>query len=856
MPLLKTPHMPFEGFALLWRAAAILSAVAIALAVWRGSVDVLPLAASAETTLAEFRLLADSDLLSDRGGGLDGLRARLELIRSDIEPASRTMAWIGSFSPALLWIPTASQELATWPALSRRVREDLNAATTLLDASSELLEVYDYARSSLVSPGVDPSLRGLKSRVEELRPAFLSAASSASKGARMEESYGLALELSPLRKAVKPLAVVEDRLVAASRVGAEVSALLGELLEIGERARPLIGQFALDGYQDGRLTSETFKTSLSEIDLHTRAAMARAGEVTKLVDEFGEGDYLLPRLESLGGVLEAMLLVNQAGTLGLAAFDAAFEGTEGADSGPLGEGKLLRAVFEELDSRADDMKKAVAHLDEARAVLDGLGATEGGAPLVDSLSSLTRYVTILRAGFQLMRGLAPVGRELLGPGPPRRILVLGQSADELRATGGFVSSVWVVTLDDGQLKSVKYQDSVRVDDWERLMLYPKAPLGLEERMNAWVWLLRDVSRDPDFPLTARTAAEMYRLGQRQEVDGVVAINQWTLLRLVEALGSIPAPVDKEPITPRNLLQVLERGTDKHGRAYMDVVMQGVLEALSSKMPLSRLVLLASSVYQTLQERNALVFLNEPKLQSVVHEYGWDGSVRQNGADFLYVVDSNVGWSKSDRNVERQVSYDVDLTREPRPRITLTLRYNNHSGPGSPPCEPQWRNRGTDYSQQKNACYWNFVRVYMPRGTRILSATELPLPAESVSVEIGRGVPGEDTGRISSSHSKTVFSGLSIVGAGESKEVSLVYDLPASAVTREDGRIGYQLLIQKQPGISQRDFLVSFRVPEGYDLVSNSVPPVRSGNSHAAFKLTLTEDLLFSVEFGRVGDVDG
>ena len=57
-------------------------------------------------------------------------------------------------------------------------------------------------------------------------------------------------------------------------------------------------------------------------------------------------------------------------------------------------------------------------------------------------------------------------------------------------------------------------------------------------MFARVWLLRDVSWEPDFPTTARTAADMFRVGQRLEVDGVVAINQWTLLDIIEALGGI------------------------------------------------------------------------------------------------------------------------------------------------------------------------------------------------------------------------------------------------------------------------------------------------------------------------------
>ncbi|HIA17183.1 MAG TPA: hypothetical protein EYN72_10470 [Dehalococcoidia bacterium] len=185
-----------------------------------------------------------------------------------------------------------------------------------------------------------------------------------------------------------------------------------------------------------------------------------------------------------------------------------------------------------------------------------------------------------------------------------------------------------------------------------------------------------------------------------------------------------------------------------------------------------------------------LYFDDPDAQSAVEALGWAGEVKQTEGDYLYVVDSNVGWSKVDRNIERNVTYSVDLSREERPRARLTVEYVNHSGPGSPPCEPQWQNRGTDYNQLVNACYWDFIRVYMPNGSRMLSQTSLPLPELSVSVEIGVGTPGQETGALSSSHDKVVFSGLTTVPALESREVELVYDLPADTVVPDGDDLIY------------------------------------------------------------------
>ena len=307
---------------------------------------------------------------------------------------------------------------------------------------------------------------------------------------------------------------------------------------------------------------------------------------------------------------------------------------------------------------------------------------------------------LLDKGLQLVNYFAPIGAEFVAVEGTRKYLLMGQSADELRATGGFVSALWLVTFENGGLTDLRYHDVVLVDDSERLMLYPPAPPGLEAHMNARVWLMRDVSWEPDFPTVAETAADMYKVGQHQDVDGVMAFNQWTFLSVVEGLGSVASPGEGADITPRNLLSNLEQETDEHGRAYADLALQGVIDRLKGPLSMYTLMKVASAVHGSLERRDLLLFVDDPDVQSVISGHGWDGRVRQDDADYIYVVDSNVGWSKVDRNIERQLSYSVDLRKEHRARISLVLRYNNYSGPGSPPCEPQWLNRGAEYGQLK------------------------------------------------------------------------------------------------------------------------------------------------------------
>ena len=839
-----------------WMIIAAAPVVVIVVGGWRLGTTVIPLTFDAETRLAELRQVQLGELFADNPSALDGLQQTVSEISADIPPAVGFMDWVGRFAPAFSWVPFVHQEMAAWASQTRRVEQDLDAAIVLLDSSSLLFDIYTETQATLLTTNVGPSITHLKTRVRELGTSLDNGLSEVEDADRLGRSFSLVLQAPRIRDLSGRLEDLESRMMDANILGRDVSALLAALLELADGAKPLIGQFVIDGYEPEPLTSESLKATLTKVNERAFAAKQKTDAVAKQLTGDGRSDWLSRRLTALDQVLTVLMIVGNAGTTGLSAVDDAVKAMNNSDSGLLNRKSGVIDIFDAFVDREDEISAAVAELGLAQRILEDLTASGDSAYAGSGLADVSTLVGELRTGLQMALDVAPVGGSLLAADGVRKYLVLGQSADELRATGGFVSSIWLVTFEDGSLVDVTYHDTVRVDDWDRLMLYPTAPAGLEEHMNAWVWLLRDVSWDPDFPTTARSAKDMFKLAQRQDVDGVIAINQWTLLRVIEGLGSISSLTGGAAITPRNLLTNLEQGTDLHGRAYMDLVLQGVLDRINQPMSLPALIRLASSLHDTLQNRDMLVFFDDQSLQSVVGNLGWDGRVRQDSLDYLYVVDSNVGWSKVDRNIQRDISYVVDLTRGPKPRVNLTLGYVNHSGPGSPGCEPQWLNRGNDYSQLKNACYWNYFRVYIPNGSRLLSETPLPLAEHSVAVEIGRGVPGQDTGTISSSHNKILFSGLTQLGAGDRGEVDLVYDLPASVVQHNGDSLNYELLIQKQPGVRQRVVTVEFIPPKGYHLASSDVAPVEVGASRVGFRFLLTRDTLLNVEFERDGDSSG
>ena len=844
----STALPPAWRYGLPWKAALVAAAVGLALAVWIAAAYLLPFAVSANSTAEKFTALSASISVGEDAGSIPPLRADVDALYAELSAPAQSLRWLGRMSPAAFWVPGLHREVSSWGGLGARLRHDLDTATTLLDDTSRLMDTYDDAEAALAATenvAVPPTL---PATADALHASF-----SQHLDTLGGSPFGVVPELPGLRNSMQDLEALESKMISASRIGLTASSLLQDLVAIAEGIRPLMDEVAADGSGSDDFTADSLKASLASLESQAQHAVSTTGDLSDLLSGFEGAGSLAGRITSLSAVLNALALTGQAGADTMDAIAPLLQAAESTQGGLLSGGSSLTSAFSEIEANRGRIESAITRLQQARARLAearGLGNTSGIVRHLDALDTLT---TRMEGGLHLLSGLSPVAAGLLGAEGERRYLVLGHSADELRATGGFVSAVWLVTFDPTGLADVEYIDTVRVDDWERLELYPKAPQGLEENMNAWVWLMRDVSWEPDFPTTAATAEDMFRLGQRREVDGVVAINQWSLLRLVEAIGDVPAPEGGDPITSRNLLPILEQGTDQFGRAYMDLVLQGVLNKLRQSTSLGTLVRLGSALYDSLEEREALVYLDDAESQAVMSRLGWDGSVRQDSGDYLYVVDSNVGWSKVDRSIQRDLSYEVDLRNPARPRATLALTYANHSGPGSPGCVPQWLSRGTDYSQLKNACYWDYLRTYLPLGTRLLSSDPLPLPEYSVAVEIGKGVPGEDTGRVWSDLGKTVFSGLVPIAAGERRTITLVYDLPSQVTTVDGESLRYRLLIQKQPGVRRRGVTVTLRLPDGYALASSSLPPTRVFGRRVSFVFEATHDMLFDMRLVREPD---
>lgn len=555
-----------------------------------------------------------------------------------------------------------------------------------------------------------------------------------------------------------------------------------------------------------------------------------------------------PRLRSASDMLTLGNALSESATLLLQAATNVMASDQ-RDAAPLlndshfDEQSLLRLAAQEPLFHA-----ALARLAKAEEVLDRISG--------NSLPS--SYQTLALAGRQLapeMRVFARTGiaaaqswQRFLGYQGPRTYLIVAQNSDELRATGGFIPGAWLLTLDRGEISVLQFWDTTAVDDLNAHP--PLPPEGLLQTLWAGAWLFRDATWYPDFPTTANVIEQMFKLGVGTEVDGVIGLNQGAVQRILQALGSVPLP-DGQLLEPSSFMMIFEKETDAKGREYLDAFLQAVLERLRSSGSRGDLVPLLAALNGGLRAKEILLFFHDPALQETVHQNGWDGSLSNAPGDYLMVVDSNVGFSKVNRNITREIRYDVNLGGD-SPEARLDITYHNLSS-GKPPdgCRIQSSDvAGSTYAESKNACYWDYVRVYTPDGGALGGSSPFPMPQGSLYRRVGYN-DIEDTLRVYQEAAKTVFAGFFTVEIGATRAVAFIYTLPQGVLQKEGDNLRYNLRIQKQPGIPTTPSTVTVRLPSGYRLLQASPTPVIHSSDTISFSTTLESDQDVQIVFTPV-----
>ncbi len=428
---------------------------------------------------------------------------------------------------------------------------------------------------------------------------------------------------------------------------------------------------------------------------------------------------------------------------------------------------------------------------------------------------------LIVAGVRLLQ----VAPQLMGAAEVQNYLVLAQNRDELRATGGFISGIGLLSLQDGKITRFDLGDSYAVDDFSKP--YPTPPEPLKRFMLADYWVTRDANWSPDFPTSAQQAQNLYALSTGNQTQGVIAFNQLALRGILQVIGPVQVPGTDGPVNADNVVDYMrqawapapEQGLSTewwlHRKDFMQLLGGVLLEKVLSSADQKQLFDLAKVIVDLLERGQLLVYFNDSRAQAILHDIGWDGAVHPGGSDYLYLVDSNVGFNKVDSVIQRTLVYHVDLRDTIHPQGEVTITYT-HTGNGNLPCKQEISYGSGTYQDMIQRCYLDYWRIYAPGGSGVISTTAVAVPPDELLNGVGwsggvESQPGEA--------GTQVFAGLIMVPVASTSQVSIAYSLPLATVINSGPNIKeYDLHVQVQPGLEGLPFELEVTLPTNATLL--------------------------------------
>ncbi len=464
-----------------------------------------------------------------------------------------------------------------------------------------------------------------------------------------------------------------------------------------------------------------------------------------------------------------------------------------------------------MQANGDQFTLLAQRSQRAQQALDQIQTTK----LISLVSERVTQLQSVAALMTVSLRLAPEMPLLMGVDHPQSYLLLVQNNHELRATGGFISAVGRVTVDKGNFGKIDLTDSYNVTRND--VNHPPAPEPMRRYMKIDLVFLRDANWSPDFPSTAKLVSALYAQDAGVHVDGVVTVDLRAVQLLVGVLGSLRVPGADQPVTADNLIEQLKQFWDRPLESGDTIQSAGLEEWWKQRkdfMPalaqaaLARLknghvdyLAIAHAAYSALDERAVQVWLDNPTAATELSADGWDGGLRPNpDADYLALVDMNMGYNKVDAVLQRSIDYTVTWPDGPeQPALaTAIVTYKHPVQVPNHVCDPS-PHYGTNYDDMIQRCYFDYVRLYVPAGSQLVEIKGVE--QDSVTSQMGE----ENT---------QVLAGHFQMPPGTQHSVTFVYKLPLRVKPA-----GYKLVVRRQSGSASLPITINVAKHHATELVT-------------------------------------
>lgn len=460
-------------------------------------------------------------------------------------------------------------------------------------------------------------------------------------------------------------------------------------------------------------------------------------------------------------------------------------------------GPVLLDVVGGFEERLTDYRADLERIQAARAAIDHDALDGWLEPAAMPIAQLDTALRVAQHALDQAEPILPAARGLLGAHRPRTYIVMGQNSHELRATGGFTSGIGVIVIDQGRLISSEFRYSYDWDAPSATRVLPPEPY--QRYLGIGTLFLRDANWWPDFPTTARQVQRLWALHQGGHVDGIIAIDEDAVQRILAVTGPVDLPQWGLQVGADDFYtQTKGRASTNNIKSHLIPtlyrgVFQKILSLESEKIP--DLIQILNDLFI---QKHMQAYLFDRTEALILSRYSLDGSIKSlDGGDYMFIVDTTVTYSEVSQLIEKSadLSVVIDANGALAERV-LTLRYRNHYSREL----PEWERREGEGSAIWNPAkrqvvrevpgYWgNWLRVYLPADSELVQS-------EGFASDI----------QITSESGKRLIAGFVEVRPGQDVTITLRYRGPTGTTVCS---VEYPLLLQKQAGA--RPYLINLHL---------------------------------------------
>lgn len=377
--------------------------------------------------------------------------------------------------------------------------------------------------------------------------------------------------------------------------------------------------------------------------------------------------------------------------------------------------------------------------------------------------------------------------DILGKDETKTYLVLFQNDKERRATGGFLTSYAIFTIDKGRIKKESSDDVYQLDN--SISSHPRAPREiLTYHKGVSQFVIRDSNLSPDYVESVKLFESLYQKSSRKvDYDGIISLDSKVLVDMLTIFGDteaggvvFSAKEDKRCDCPQviyTLFDIVDRPVNyvkEDRKGILGQLMQALLLKVLGFSPSRYWGPFIENTIENLDTKHILVYFPDKTLQQSIEKLNYAGRIKPFDGDYLHINNVNFAGAKSNLFVNEEVESKTTYSRGKIER-EVTIDYRNpypHSD-----CNLE---RG---GLCLNATLRNWIRVYVPKGSKLVEFKGSEMPVRTY----------DDLG-------KTVFEGFLRVNPLGKARVIVTYTLPDTV-----SRNNYELLVQKQPSVDTLTF---------------------------------------------------